>query len=269
MATLSGTQTNLDQMVSDASSWAKRLMQIGLIALVGVIMLSSGFTMIGAGQVGVITRFGAVQRVAQPGLTLKIPLVESVAVMETRTQKEQVVAAAASKDLQSVTSTIALNFHLQGDRAVDVYQDIGVGYKERLIEPAMQEAFKATTAQFTASDLIGKREAVKNLAYTELKKRLGKYHITVDDFNIVNFDFSAEFNQAIEQKTVAQQNKERAVIEKETALIQAEGQAQAQARLKESGSLSPEYLQFLAVQKWDGKLPSATSGTPFLNIPQR
>jgi regulator of protease activity HflC (stomatin/prohibitin superfamily) len=250
----------------------KRIILSGIIGIISIILLFTPlgfFTMVEAGHVGVVTRFGAVNRVANPGIVLKIPFVEYVNEMETRTQKEQVDAQAASKDLQVVKSTIALNFHLRGEKAVDVYQNLGIEYKERIIAPAMQEAFKATTARFTASDLISKREAVKIQAYDELKKRLEKYNVIVDDFNIVNFDFSSEFNNAIENKTVAQQNKERAQIEAETALVKAQGQADAQSKLRESGSLTPEYLQFLAVEKWNGVLPNATNGVPFVNIPIR
>lgn len=224
------------------------------------------FTIVPAGSVGVVTRMGAVNRVENPGLVLRYPLVERAHLMETRTQIEQIDASSASRDLQEVSATIALNFHLRGEKAVDVYQNVGIEYKDRIIAPAMQEAFKATTAQFTASELIGKREAVKIQAYDELKTRLDKYNIIVDDFNIVNFDFSTEFNEAIEQKTVAQQNRERADIEAETALIQAEGQANAQKALRDNGGLSPEYLQFLSIQKWNGELPKATSGIPFISL---
>jgi regulator of protease activity HflC (stomatin/prohibitin superfamily) len=237
-----------------------------LFGLLCLVLFFGSFAIVGAGNVGVITNLGAVKSVANPGLVLKIPLIQGVHQMETRTQVEQVDASSASKDLQEVKATVALNFHLDGSKAVEVYQNIGTEYKDRIIAPAMQEAFKATTAKFTASDLIGKREEVKALAYGELKTRLEKYNIIVDDFNIVNFDFSPEFNQAIEQKTVAQQNKEKALIEAETAQTQAQGQADAQKKLKDSGSLSPEYLQFLALQKWNGILPQATSGTPFIGI---
>ena len=207
--------------------------------------------------------------VINPGLNFKLPLVERMALMETRTQKEQVDARAASKDLQEVKSTIALNFHLRAERAVVVYQNIGTEYKVRIIDPAIQEAFKATTAKFTATELITKREAVKQEALGHLKERLNVFNVIVDDFNIVNFDFSDDFNQSIEQKQVAQQNFEKARIEATTATTQAQGQADAQQILQNTGSLSPEYLQFLAVQKWDGKLPNATNGVPFLNIPTR
>lgn len=227
------------------------------------------WSIVGAGNVGVVTRFGAVNRVVNPGFVFKLPLIEGVHGMETRTQIEQVEASSASKDLQEVKAKVALNFHLRGEKAVEVYQNIGQEYKERIIAPAMQEAFKATTAQFSAADLIGKRESVKVLAYDELKTRLEKYNIVVDDFNIVNFDFSGDFNASIEDKVKAQQKKEQAMIEAETLLIQAQGQSKAQAELKNSGALSPEYLQFLAVNKWNGVLPSATNGVPFINIPTR
>ena len=184
--------------------------------------------------------------------------------METRTQLEQVEASSASKDLQEVKSTIALNFHLDGKEAVAVYQNLGTEYKDRIIAPAMQEAFKATTAQFTASDLIGKREAVKALAYTELKERLTKYNIIVDDFNIVNFMFSNEFDQAIEQKTIASQNKEKATIDAETALIKAQGEVNAVNKLQEGGALTPLYVEFFKAQKWNGILPPQV--VPFLNV---
>lgn len=250
----------------------KQIIKIGILGVLlflGLISLITSISFIGAGNVGVITRFGAVNRVANPGLVVKIPFIEGIASMETRTQKEQVDASSASKDLQEVKATIALNFHLRGEKAVQVFQNVGVEYKDRIVAPAMQESFKATTAKFTAEELISKREAVKVLAYNELKNRLDKYNVVVDDFNIVNFDFSQDFNNAIEQKQVAQQNLEKAKTEADTAITQAQGQANAQKLLKDNGSLTPEYLQFLAVTKWDGRLPNATSGVPFINILSR
>lgn len=242
---------------------------IGIAVFIALIVFLTSFAIVRAGSVGVITRLGAVNRVVNPGLNLKLPIIEGITIMETRTQKEQVDAQAASKDLQEVKSTIALNYHLRAEKAVDVYQNIGPDYKIRIIDPAIQEAFKATTAKFTATELITKRELVKQEAFKHLKDRLNRFNVIVDDFNIVNFDFSADFNQAIEQKQVAQQTLEKAKIEAETATTQAQGQANAQLILQTSGSLSASYLEFLAIQKWDGKLPNATNGVPFINIPTR
>lgn len=239
---------------------------LGFIA-VSVVPWIGAYSFVGAGHVGVVTRLGAVNRVANPGMVFKIPLIESVKTMETRTQLEQVEASSASKDVQTVYAVVALNFHLQGDRAVDVYQNIGEDYKERVIAPAIQESFKASTAKFSAFDLIQKREEVKQVAFEDIKVRLEKYNIIVDDLNIVDFDFNEDFNTAIEDRQVAEQNKERAKTEAETALIQAQGQADAQAKLRESGSLTSEYLQFLAVQKWNGIMPNAVGAVPFVQIP--
>ena len=227
------------------------------------------YNIIVTGYVGIVTRFGTVNRVVQPGLSFKIPIIELVDTMEIRTQKEQKEATAASKDLQEVKSVIALNYHLKGEKAAEVYQNVGKNYKEKVVDPAVQEAFKATTAQFTAEELITKRESVKEIVLKELKSRLAKYNIVVDDLNIVDFDFSADFNRAIEQKQVAQQNLEKAKLEAETARTVAKGQSDAQKILKDAGSLTPEYLQFKAIEKWNGALPLVTSGNPFFAIPQK
>lgn len=245
---------------------ATLIMGLIVVAFISILPWIGAWGIVGAGHVGVVTRLGAVSRVSNPGFVWKMPLVEWVHTMETRTQKEQVDASSASKDLQEVKATIALNYHLKGEVAVEMFQNVGEDYKARIIDPAMQESFKATTAQFTAEDLIVKREEVKGIAFNHIKERLEKYNIIADDFNIVNFDFSAEFNNAIEQKQVAQQNLEKAKTEAQTLTTQAKGQSDAQKILKDGGSLSPEYLQFLALQKWNGVLPQATSGTPFIQV---
>lgn len=244
-----------------------RYIVLGVIALFILIAVLSSITFVKAGNVGVVTRFGAVNRVVYPGIIIKIPFIEAVTAMDTRTQKDQVDASSASKDLQTVNSTIAVNYHLEGSKAVDIYQNIGIDYVDKVVAPAIQETFKSITAQYTAEELITKREILREKAQSSLTKKLARYSIIVDNFNIVNFEFSVDFNNAIEQKQVAQQNLEKAKIEATTALTQATGQANAQAELKNSGSLTPEYLEFLAIQKWNGVLPNATNGVPFINIP--
>ncbi|MBN2085093.1 MAG: prohibitin family protein [Anaerolineales bacterium] len=251
---------------------------IGAVALAVVIISLSVYT-VPAGSVGIITRWGAVNRVSMPGIGIRWPLMEEIQLMTVRTQKDQVDATAASKDLQRVTSTIAVNYHLDGSHAVDVFQNVGMEYQDILLAPAIQNIFKATTAQYTAEELITKREEVRLRAEEALVAQLSIYHVIVENFNIVNFDFSPEYNAAIEAKQVAQQQVEtakqklaQAEVEAETAIVQAQGQADAQAILQKSGALTPEYLQYLAITKWNGILPLATGGAvPFIditNVPQ-
>ncbi len=247
---------------------------VGVVVVLVVLALLSGIYTVPAGRVGVITRFGAVNRVAYPGIGVKIPLVEGIVRLDVRTQKDQVDAQAASQDLQQVSSTIAVNYHLEGDQAVSVYQNIGADYADKVIAPSIQNAFKAVTAQYTAEQLIKDREKVRQNAEEQLKEQLAQYHVVVENFNIVNFNFSDAFNQAIEAKQVAQQQVEtakqhlaQAQVDAQTAIAQAQGQADAQAKLRDAGALTPEYLQYLALTKWDGKLPQVTGGTiPFIDV---
>ena len=244
-------------------------------ALFVIVALFESFYTVPAGAVGVVTRFGAVQRVASPGFGSKIPFVETVHQMNTQVQKDEVDAPAASNDLQTVTSRVAINYRIDAQFATDIYQSLGVGYADSIISPAVQNIWKATTAQYTAQELIQKREVVRLAAEDAITKQLSPYHILVSNFNIISFDFSAEYDAAIEAKQVAQQNVQtaqqkldQAKIDAQSVVVAAQGQADAQAALKNTGALSPEYLTWFALQKWNGILPQVTGagGIPFINI---
>ncbi len=215
-----------------------------------------------AGQVGVITRFGEINREAQSGLAIKLPWpLERMHRMDTRIQKQQEISTAATSDLQDVNATLAINYALNRERATNVYKEIGPEYRDRVIVPAVQESFKAATAQYTASELLTKRPEVKEKALQAIKARVEPYGIRVDDLSIVNFSFSSEFTRATEAKQVAAQEAERAKFNLERAKLDAEAQnAQKQ-------SLSPELLQKMAIEKWDGKMPQYVGGGTVFNIP--
>lgn len=247
-------------------------------ALVVSFLLFGTFQTIGAGERGVVLRVGAVNRVMTEGFNWKIPFFESVAVMDVRTQKEEATATAASKDLQTVSTTVALNYHLQPDAVTRLWQTVGSGYKDRIIDPAIQEAIKASTSKFTAEELVTKRALVKEDVKLLLTERLAKEFIVVDEFSIINFDFSPEFNASIEKKVTAQQdalaseNKLKQVqFEAEQRISQAKGEAeairiQAQAIQSQGGA---EYVNLKAVEKWNGTLPTTMlpgGSLPFLNI---
>ncbi|PTQ51986.1 MAG: Prohibitin [Brockia lithotrophica] len=234
-----------------------------------------------AGHRGVLLQFGAVKDVWGEGLHFKIPFVQSVVLLDVRVQKSSTDAAAASKDLQVVKSTVVLNFHVDPSRVADVYQNLGTDYASKVIDPAVQEAFKAITARYTAEELITMRQKVSEETKELLSDRLKPYGILVDGYNIVNFDFSEEFNKAVEAKLTAEQmalkaqrDLERIKIEAQQRIEQAKAEAEALRLQKDQ--LTPELLrlreievQKMAVQKWDGKLPNVTGGAvPFIDIPQ-
>lgn len=254
------------------------------ILLVGIvlILMLSPFTVISAGQVGVITRNGAVVRTVEPGLHGITPIIEGVHKVDVQTQKEQADADAASKDLQKATATVAVNYNVIADKAADLYTRIGTDYKSRIIDPAIQEAVKAATANYTAEELITKRPAVTSDIKASLSKSLGEYDIAISGVSIVNFEFSGSFNAAIEAKVTAEQNAlaaknklEQVQYEAQQRVATAEAEAKA-IRLASDAANNEKYIQLkqLEVQlkfaeKWNGQLPTNLYGSapiPFLQL---
>jgi regulator of protease activity HflC (stomatin/prohibitin superfamily) len=250
------------------AAWASRI--IGLLLMVGGILTAS-VVIIPTGYAAALLRFGALQGQLPEGIHFIVPGVNSVVLIEVRTQKEEATATAASRDLQVVTTSLALNYRLETESVGKLFQRVGSEYRTRIISPTLQESVKVVTARYTAEDLIRNRAQVKSEVEAEIGRRLALYFIKVDPggLSITNFDFSPEFNKAIEAKQVAQQETEkqryllqRAELEKQTEIARAEGKAQA-ARLtaqslREMGGglvIAREWIE-----KWDGKLPSVSAG---------
>lgn len=167
-------------------------------------------------------------------MNVRVPFAESVVLVSVRTQKDEVSAIAMSKNLQVVTSMIAVNYHLDSSKALLVFQNIGVNYGNIIVAPAIQNTFKAVTALFSAEELITQRDLVRMDAEEELSKQFSEYNIVVENFNTVNFDFSDEYQAAIESKQVAQQQVEtskqkmaQAEIDAQEVVAAAVGQADA------------------------------------------
>lgn len=192
----------MDQDVKSFLKWT-----VGIVG--GLFLLISAWMSFGtvpAGFVGVHTRMGAVKDTFQPGLYFKIPWIDGVERMDVQTQKEEVDAAAASNDLQQVTEKVAINFHVNPVDAAQIFASVGIDYQARVIDPAIQESIKAVSAQYVASDLLTKREEVREKTIALLTTKLQAYGVNVDSLNIANFEFSKTFNDAIEAKVTAEQS---------------------------------------------------------------
>ena len=254
-----------------------------LIVLAAIFFFIFCFRTVDAGQVGIIKTFGNVNRVATSGVAIKAPWpIESLDKMEIRVQKEEQDVTAATRDMQDVNAKLALNFALDNETALKVYKELGKDYKARVIIPALQESFKAAASEYSAQELITERTAIKIKSMEVIKSRLEKYGIRVVDLNIVNFSFSAAFNQAIESKQVAVQQAEKAKqdlvriqVEAEQAITSAKGQAEAQRLQKET--ITPELIEWkkieaqrAAIDKWNGVLPTTQAGeNTILSIPKQ
>jgi prohibitin 2 len=288
---------------------SRSLVRIVIPIIIGIIIISiiavSSVRIVDAGNRGVLVQLGNVDTDTSldEGIHFVVPFRDSVVQMEVRTQKIVESATSASKDLQDVSTQVALNYHVNPDKAQVVYQQLGFEYPTRVITPAIQESVKQVTARFNAEELITKRETVKNQITDQITARLAAYNIIVDAVSITDFQFSQLFKQAVESKVAAQQralqaqnelrriqieaqqNEAKAIGEqkaniaraegvKQSNVLQAEGEAQAITIIDQQLRNNPTYLEWLKTTRWDGVLPLVTGGagggqgvTPFIEIP--
>ncbi len=253
-----------------------------IILLVLVIALLGGsVVVVEAGQTGVVLTFGKVSPIVlQEGIHLKVPFAQRVITINNRIVKTEVTTEAFSKDLQTVSTVIAVNYHINKSASAEIYKQIGLGYDDVLVVPAINEVLKAVTANYTAQQLVSSRGEVSILLDENLNNKLNEYGVLVDDLNIINWDFTEEYISAIEAKQVAEQNLIKTRTEQEQALVIANTEAQkqviaAQAEANKiklladataesnhtiAESLSDLLLRYETLQKWDGQLPKVTGG---------
>lgn len=271
----------------NASRKIGRFIGFGALVLVLVIVIASSFVIVPAGHSGVVLTLGKVSdQVMTEGFHFKVPFVQQVENISNKIQKNEVEAAAVSKDLQTVSSNVAVNYRISNAASASIYQNIGRSYEDVVLLPAVQESMKSVSAKYTAEELITKREAVSQEIKDTLESKVTEYGIIIEKFNIVNFDFSAEFNAAIEAKQVAEQNLLKTQTEQEQALviakteaekkvleaeaqaeaIRVQAEAQAEANRLLTASLSETLVEYEKIQKWDGELPVVSGSNAIVDI---
>ncbi len=245
----------------------KKIVTIALIAVFVILIAANCFTVVSAGHTGVVVTLGKVNEgVLQEGLHFKAPFVQSVVKIDNRIVKLEVDTEAFSKDLQTVATTLAINYRVDTSKSYSIYKNIGANYEEVLVAPAVNEVLKAIVAQYTAEESVTNRSLISDGLVKGLNDKLNSIGLYVTDVNIINFDFSEAFINAIEEKQVAQQQLLKAETEKQTAITNAEAQAEttrikaeaeAEANNKLRASLDNNVIRSKFYEKWDGKLPQA------------
>jgi regulator of protease activity HflC (stomatin/prohibitin superfamily) len=250
---------------------------VGVVIVIAVLVLAAGSTgIVGAGQRGVLLRFGAVTGAEkEEGLYFKIPFAEQVVLMSTQIQKYTAPVGSSSKDLQVVTTEVTLNYQLDASSVGETYRNMRQDYESRVIQPYIQEAVKSTTANFDAEQLITRRPQVKDELQNLMTERLAPLGIGVVQLSITDFQFSTTFQDSIEAKVKAVQQ----ALEAENALRRVEFEAQQQITRAEAEAKGLELqksqitaqlldlrrieVQGRAVEKWNGVMPTVvTSGGP-------
>ncbi len=264
---------------------------IGIIVLIIIgVVASASVQIVDSGHRGVLLHWSAVDTAFLPleeGLHFVTPFQDSVVNMEVRTLKFVKSTSSASKDLQTVSTEVTVNYRPSPTSVHTLYKEVGLDYENRVIQPAVEEVVKQVTARYNAEELITKRPQVKADIETEITTRLNVYNINTDVISITDFQFSPLFAQAIESKVEAEQKAQKAEndlirIEVEARqlaaqaeglaaanIAEAQGEAEAIKVINEALSNNPHYLDWLKTQAWDGKLPLVVGegGTPFISIP--
>lgn len=253
----------------------------GTSAALGVVAFAfSMFTTVPASNVAAVTTFGKVSpEMLGEGAHFIAPWSRTRDIYLGQQRVDANKSEAGSKDLQSVHADLVVNFVVDPAKARELYvSNPALTYPELLLQPATYETFKAVVAQYTAEELVTKRQEVSAAITRNLQQRMMQYHLIVQNVNLVNFGFSKSFDQAIEEKVTANQkaataenNLKRTKFEAEQRIAQAEGEARAiaiqSAAVEKSGGQG--YVQLQAIAKWDGKLPqyvAAGSPMPFVNV---
>lgn len=266
-------------MIPQQPKFGRLAMILVFIVFIALVLLNS-YTIVQAGQRGIMLQLGAVKPVVyNEGLHFRLPFIQEILPIDVRLVKAESDQTAASKDLQVVTTTVAVNFHLNPEQVNKLYQDVGLSYKERIVDPAVSEALKAATAQYTAEELISRRSEVSTKVKEVLASKLSTYYMQLDEINITEFKFSTEFNNAIEQKQIAEQQALKASLDLQRIEIEAkqkieQAKAEAESLRLQKQEVTPELVelrkieaQLEAIKKWDGKMPNVTGGAmPFLDV---
>ena len=258
---------------------------IGAIVSFAIVIIILALDIVPEGKASVVLRLGKYNRTNAPGLHFVFPLLESAKRYSVKTERVQEDTQSSSKDLQDVSSTIVIQYNLKRDYLEELHKNLGKSYEYKVILPAIQESSKSSMAQFNASEIITKRTEVKDLVLNGLKERLGSLGINVSNVDLVNFSFSASFNEAIEEKVRAEQEalKEKNQLEKirfqsEQKIVQAKAEAEKIRLESEALKNNPQLIekikaeaQLEAVRKWDGVLPKQmipNGAVPFLRVNQ-
>jgi regulator of protease activity HflC (stomatin/prohibitin superfamily) len=261
------------------SGWpqAPVLFGIGAAAILLLILYLATVKIVPAGNVGVVTNFGAVQKdTLDPGLHVVMPFAQNVHQVNTQVQAHSFQEIdAASQELQKVKLTGKVNFAIDARHAADLYQNVGLDFAGKLLDPSFNDFIKTIVPTYPVNDILKNRDAIRDKTKDRLNQAVNPYGITIVAVQITDIRFSAEFEKAIEAKQVAQQQVqtqtqilEQKKIQAQQAVVDAEGQAKANAIL--NASLTPTLVQWQEILKWDGKLPQVTGGaSPFVSLSAR
>ncbi|MGN1086361.1 MAG: prohibitin family protein [Porcipelethomonas sp.] len=251
--------------VNSQNGKVKKVVIIAVIVLAVIILGFSSFAIVSPGHTGVVVTLGKVSdKVLEEGIHFKLPFIQSVEQIDNRVLKTEVESNAASKDLQTISSKVSINYRVNKSSSAEIYKNVGTDFTNVIVNPAIQECVKSIAAKYTAEQLITNRAIVSTEMEEAISRKINPYGLSIEVFNIVNFDFSEEFNKAIEAKQTAQQSALKA--EQDLARIKVEAEqtvekakAEAEAYKLKNEQITDKVIMMEFIDKWNGELPKVAS----------
>lgn len=256
-----------------------KIAAIAVAIIVGLIFLSSLFFTVPTGHKGIVTQFNELHTIKDSGLNFKMPFMQKVILVDTRTAKAETAIQANTRDMQRVSTKVVVNYHINPSSLEKLFSQTGLDIEMKIIDPRIQEATKSVVTKYTADQLTKQRDDVKNTLSVDLTARLAKYGIVVEDVQVTEFTFSKVFYDSIESKQIAEQSALKAENDLKRIEVEAKqkiemAKAEAEAIRIQSEAVraqgGTEYVQLKAIEKWSGKLPDTVVGgngaLPFINV---
>lgn len=265
--------SQLHDSVSRLTTFSAKMFRNIILVIIAIIIINSCFFVVSPTERALKITLGRLSdTIYREGFHFKFPFFQTVTIVDLTIDRADAIAKSASKDLQNIVTTVAVNYQINEAEILNMYKLVGVNHssiESNVFSSAIQEAVKSATAKYTAEELITKRELVRNEIEGILKDKTKNYGLLISQVNIVNFEFSDSFDASIESKVraeqdaltqrnkleqvkyEAQQQIERAKAEAETIRISAE------AIQKQGGAA---YVQLKWIEKWNGQLPTTSLG---------
>ena len=258
--------------------WTINLFVFAVYAVIAIVILFGSFFTVAEGQKALITTFGkASDTIYSAGMHMKLPIIQSVKKFDVKTIRADYKTQTYTKDIQTATIIVSYSYNLIGNDIVQTYREYGNDWQERILYPNLEQTVKAEVGTWNADTMVANRDKVAENILKSLQDRMEehKYPVMITNFQMINIDYSSQFEQAIEKKVIAEQKAlEEANVTKQVeqqakqTVAQAKAEAESMRIRANALAQNPKLVSYEAVQKWDGKLPQFMMGnsTPILDV---
>lgn len=241
-----------------------------ILWIMGLIFIFGSWFTVAEGERAILTTFGkASNNIYEAGLHVKWPIIQDIKRFDVKTIRDDYKTETYTKDIQTARITVSYSYNLISNDIVETYKTYGNQWQERILYPNLEQAVKAEVGTWNADQMVANRDKVASNILASLQARMieHNYPVSITNFQMINIDYSDQFENAIEKKVVAEQaaleeaNKTKQVEQKaKQQITSAKAEAESMRIRANALTNNPKLVNYEFVQKWDGKLPQIMTG---------